>query len=178
MSPALCAPPRVSSQQGMYDIAVGGDSEEQGYEADQDEYQEPSQERIMNQPRQPVAGDIIMFYDARKEEWITARIRQKVRGYKHYYNVDLEDGGEDGLYCRPPKYNHVEQWTLLENYQWDPLPVEQLLDNPEPIPSRQASPMPSPQPRLEDQELEDQLDLELLPGQQLQTGRSHSTPLR
>ena len=169
----------LASQDDQVAGAQGGNVD-QGYEADHDEYQDPTQTQIMNQPRQPVAGDVIVFWDERKDEWVTAKIREKVRGYRHYYNVDLLDGGEDGLYCLPPTASNVEQWSLLANYQWDPLPREQLLDIPEQIPSRQVTPDSTPpQPRQEEQyqcHQMDDLQLELLPDQQLQPGRVHVLP--
>ena len=163
-----------------YDDQIAGAHgyDDQGYDADHEENQDPTE--IMNQPRQPVPEDVIIFWDERKQEWVTAKIREKVRGYRHYYNVDLLDGGEDGLYCLPPTATNVEQWSLLENYQWNPPPREQLLNIAEQIPSRQITPESTPpQARQEDQYQGYQMDtlqLELLPDQQLLQGRVHVLP--
>ena len=175
-------------------------SDGQGYDADNDEQQprmaggedtyeghaqaiggHPEFEPlIMNQPRQPVKGDIITFWDKHKHAWVTAKIREKVWGWGHYYNVDLEDGEEDGLYCRPPKATNVEQWSLREPNAWNPLPMEQLLHQPDQVPSRQITPETTPtQSRQEEQSQhfqEDHHRLELLPDQLLQPGRVHVLP--
>ena len=108
-----------------------------------------------------------------------------MRGYKNYYNVDLEDGGEDGLYCKPPTNFDIQKWSLLENYNF--IQREQLLYLPEVIPSRQVTPDTSPyQLRQEEQEPglqesqeeyhQENLQLELHPDQLLQPGRVHVLP--
>ena len=174
------------------------EAEEHGYEADSDDLLDEEQEyeeeegavggfdmNNINQSRQPVMGDIIIFFDEDKDGWIVARIREKVRGYKNYYNVDLEDGGEDGLYCKPPTKLNIQKWSLLENYNFNQR--EQLLGHPEGIPSRQVTPDTSPnQFRLEEQEpyfqefqeeyQQETLQLELNPDQLLQPGRVHVLP--
>ena len=94
--------------------------------------------------------------------------------------ISTLDGGEDGLYCLPPTATDVQLWSLLENYQWDPLPMEQLLNIPEQIPSRQVTPDSTPPQLRQEEQYQghqvDDLQLELLPGQQLQPGRVHVLP--
>jgi len=92
----------------------------------------------MNQQRKPVQGDIISYcYDEENDLWVTAKIRNKVQGYKYYYNVDLEDGGEDGLDLFPPTATDVELWTLRDPEDWNP--TEQLLNISQAIPSKQIT---------------------------------------
>ena len=171
------------------------ETEELGYEADNDDLLDEEQEyeeeggavggfdmNNINQSRQPVMGDIIVFFDEDKDGWIVARIRETVRGYK---NVDLENGGEDGLYCKPPTKLNIQKWSLLENYNFNQR--EQLLGHPESIPSRQVTPDTSPnQFRLEEQEpyfqeyqeeyQQETLQLEQNPDQLLKPGRVHVIP--
>ena len=162
--------------------------DELGYVADQEDQaqihleEEPIQ---MNQPRQPVKGDIIAYWHHTSLEWITAKVTNKVQGYKHYYNIEMEDGRTDGLYCRPPTKRSVEQWTLLDDHHWHPQVREQLLSLPHEIPSRQVTPETTPeQLRLSDHQehhtifpyQEEGLQLALDPDQDLQVGRVHVLP--
>ena len=64
-----------------------------------------------NQSRRPVKGDIISF--VRGLYWVRARIRNKVAGYPHYYNVEYEDGALDGVFLVPSSKNKEQSWTLL-----------------------------------------------------------------
>ena len=141
--------------------------------------------RIMNQPRKPVCGDIISYcYDEDNNLWVTAKIRNKVQGYKTYYNVDLEDGGEDGLDLLLPTATDVGLWTLLDQEDWNPIRREQLLNLSDHIPSRQITPdttisqVHSDTSHMGDEyyHQEEQLDLPLHPQQTLQKGQPHVIP--
>ena len=136
--------------------------------------------RIMNQPRKPVCGDIISYcYDEDNNLWVTAKIRNKVQGYKTYYNVDLEDGGEDGLDLLLPTATDVGLWTLLDQEDWNPIRREQLLNLSDLIPSRQITPDTTisqvhsdiSQPGDEHCHQEEQPYLPLHPQQALQEGQ-------
>ena len=141
------------------------------------------QEVVVDQSRQPVTGDIVAYVEG--NFWVKARIRGKVPGYPHYYNVDLEDGRRDGLYFKPPTANIVESWTLLDPEEFDQPGREQLLDAMPDIPSKQVTPRTTPeQDRLTDDPSEqdhhpyqEELSLALQPEQQLQEGRVHVLPI-
>ena len=133
---------------------------------------------VKDQSRQPAKEDIIAF--VRGDFWIRARIINKVTGYRYYYNVEMEDGSQDGVELKPPTRDYEESWTLLDKDMWHPLPREQLLDNTPDLPSREATPVTTgTQDRVTDQlyQLRDtQHHLQLDPYQQLQVGRVHLLP--
>ena len=133
---------------------------------------------VKDQSRQPAKEDIIAF--VRGDFWIRARIINKVTGYRYYYNVEMEDGSQDGVELKPPTSDYEESWTLLDKDMWHPLPREQLLDNTADMPSREATPVTTgTQDRVTDQlyQLRDtQHHLQLDPYQQLQVGRVHLLP--
>ena len=164
--------------------------DDQGYVADNEDYfqhvdREASEEVLpLDQTRLPVKGDIIAYWDNINSHWVTAKIANKVQGYKHYYNIELEDGRTDGLYCRPPKHRLYQvPWTLLDPDEWNPLNMEQLLHLPPDIPSRQITPETTPHPlRVADTpdyhhwQQSDGLDLALAADQEIQEGRVHVLP--
>ena len=115
--------------------AVGGQLEDnQGLnnnDAGEDEEREEAaenleQEFLVDQSRQPVRGDVVAFVEG--NYWVKARIRSKVTGYPHYYNIILEDGRQDGAYFMPPTADKVESWTLLNEEDWNDQDRENLLD--------------------------------------------------
>ena len=103
-----------------------------------------------------------------------------MRGYPDYYNIDREDGTEDGIWLV-----QGELWTLLDPQDWNPLGMEQLLLQAQERPSRQVTPQITPEqsqrshPHIQADEYqieEQRLDLTLQPHQQLQEGRVHVLP--
>ena len=158
--------------------------EEPGYEADIENQQhetEPHDDQqfpLVYQPRQPVRGDIIQFWDQDKDDWVVAKIKSKVQRYKHYYNVQQEDGSTSGLYCLPPTETEVKLWSLMDPDDWNPRPIENLLQDPDPIPSRNITPASTPERQEHYPQVESygNLELELLPEQTIQEGRVHVLP--
>ena len=73
---------------------------------------------MLHQSRKPAKVDIVAF--TKGELWVRAKIRSKVGKYGDYYNVDMEDGTEGGVYLRPPVNSEKQSWSLLPPTQWEP----------------------------------------------------------
>ena len=165
-----------------HNLAIGG--EEPGYDADIENQQQDSETNDdhqfppMYQPRQPIRGDVIQFWDQTIDDWVVARIMNKVQRHRHYYNLQHEDGSTSGLYCLPPTETEVKLWSLLEQEDWNPRPIENLLHDPNSIPSRNITPAGTPERQEYYPQVEPQgtLELELQAEQTLQEGRVHVLP--
>ena len=168
---------QLEDNQLLDNIDAGEDEDREEVEDNQE------QEFLVDQSRQPARGDVVAYVEG--NYWVKARIRSKVTGYPHYYNIVLEDGRQDGAYFMPPTADRVESWTLLNEEDWNDPDREHLLDEGFSIPSRQVTPETTPeQERAVDDLLprvshnyEEELNLPLNPEQQLQHGRVHVLPL-
>ena len=69
-------------------------------------------------------------------------------------------------------------WSLLEQDDWNPRPIENLLHDPDSIPSRNITPAVTPERQEHYPQVESHgtLELELLAEQTIQEGRVHVLP--
>ena len=133
----------------------------------------------MDQSRRPVRGDLIAF--VKDNFWVRAKIKSRASDDPNYYNVQLEEGSQMGVFLIPPDGDHQESWTLLHDKNlWNPPPPEQLRETFQQAISRCATPTTTPtQERVyeHDHAAISRQDLLFLdPYQQLEAGRVHLIP--
>ena len=123
-------------------------------QAVQEDHHQIQVQRQLNQPHIPVRGNIVSCYNNVTKEWYTIKVKEKVQGYKHYFNVYREDGQPNmGMWFKPSTAKVIQMWSILEPEEWNPPDNLLRLKDPDP-PSRQITPETSPTQRVQEDELD------------------------
>ena len=112
----------TQEQQEEHEQVQGAAEEHEEQQEEYEQVQGAAAAVLKDQSKKPSKGDTIAF--VRGNFWIRAKIRNKVSGYHHYYNVVYEDGMLDGLYLKPPADGKTESWTFIDPNLWSPSPID------------------------------------------------------
>ena len=84
--------------------------------------EEPFLEERLIQDRTPAVNDHISFYDENTGEWVNAMVIQNLsKRWKHYFNIQYDDGSRDGLYLIPDT-----RWTFQRSINNIPPDAEEM----------------------------------------------------